>query len=138
MKLTKIGFILASCLTLFGCATGKHASESGPKLLRITAQVDGSGRFIFTPESLLYQHRTWGHPVEVTFDGAHWSKLDQSPSGWVALGSRLDLRKATIVQRKGRDTIALERTTAGFDLYLSDAPNGAADYEVTLSVPWKK
>jgi hypothetical protein len=49
----------------------------------------------------------------------------------------LDLHKATIVQRKGRDTIALERTTAGFDLYLNDSPNGAADYEVTISIPRK-
>jgi hypothetical protein len=34
--------------------------------------------------------------------------------------------------------IALEQTKDGFDLYICDSPNGAADYEVTIEIPRNK
>ena len=126
------------CLVFCGCATSKQTVASGPKVLRISANVDGSGRFVFTPERVRYEHRSWGQPTEVTFDEQPWLNLARTPSGWAAIGSQLDLRKASIVERKGRDTIALEHTPTGFDLYFSDAPNGSADYEVTVSIPRRK
>jgi len=105
------------------------------KLLRITANVDGSGRIIFTKDSVRYEHKNWSPPTDVTFDGEAWPKLDQTPAGWRAMSQPLDLTKAWIVKRAGRDVIALELTPEGFDLYLCDSPNGSADYEVTIAIP---
>ena len=68
-------------------------------------------------------------------DGEPWTKLDQTPAAWRDYSRRLDLSKARIVQRQGRDVIALEQTPDGFDLYLCDSPNGAADYDVTVAIP---
>lgn len=138
MNHQRLGFLLGVCLIFCGCATNKHTVASGPKSLRITAHVDGSGRFVFTPQSVVYEHRSWGPPKEVTFDEKTWFDLASTPSGWATMGSQLDLRKASVVQRKGRDIIALEHTPTGFDLYFSDAPNGSADYEVTVSIPRRK
>ena len=54
---------------------------------------------------------------------------------WWTPALALSLTYAWIVQRHGRDVIALESTAKGFDLYLCDSPNGAADYSVTIAIP---
>lgn len=138
MNRQSLGFLLGVSLILGGCATNKATFGSAPKLLRITASMDGSGRFVFTPQTAVYEHRTWGPPKEVTLDDKQWTDLTRTPATWAAIGAQLDLRKATIVQRKGRDTIALEPTPTGFALYLSDAPNGPGDYEVVISIPRRR
>ena len=114
------------------------AVAAQPKLLHISGRVDGSGRIIFTPKTVHYEHKHWRRPNHVLFDGEPWTKLDRTPAPWRDFGDRLDLSKAWIVKRKGRDVIALEHTPDGFDLYLCDSPNGGADYAVTLAVPRRK
>jgi len=109
-----------------------------PKLLRISARCDGSGRIIFTRDRVHYEHKHWARPTEVIFDGEPWTKLDRTPAPWRDFADRVDLTKAWIVKRKGRDVIALEKTPDGFDLYLCDSPNGAAKYAVTIAIPRRK
>ena len=53
------------------------------------------------------------------------------------MAGNLDLPGASIVVRKGRDVIALERTADGFELIFADTQMGAAAYEVTISIPRK-
>lgn len=113
----------------------EDAMAAQPKLLRITCRLDGSGRITFTPKNVRYQHKHWRPPNHVLFDGEPWIKLDQTPVPWRDLSGRLDLSKARIVQRKGRDVIALEHTPDGFDLYLCDSPNGGDEYAVTIAIP---
>ena len=156
MNILKIALMLAVSFAVGGCATNQSGVASGrpgagkitgtaagydgvnPKLLRITAYVDGSGRFIFTNQKVRYEHRNWEPPADVSFGGESWSNLAATPAVWRMIGSQLNLREAKIVSRKGRDIIALEHTAEGFDLYLSDSPNGGADYEVTISIPRMK
>ena len=114
------------------------AVAAQPKLLHISSRVDGSGRIIFTPESVHYEHKHWRRPNHVLFDGEPWTKLARTPAPWRDFGDRLDLSNAWIVKRKGRDVIALEHTPDGFDLYLCDSPNGGADYAVTIAIPRRK
>jgi hypothetical protein len=139
---------LALALLLGGCCLGSHHRRAvrrldsreiaEAKILKITAQVDGSGVFEFTPFSAQYHHLNWQPPVQVTIDGEPWFNLDQSPASWADNAPKLDLSRAQIVERKGRDVIALERTEAGFNLYLDDSPGGDDRYEVTIAIPWKK
>ena len=109
--------------------------ETQLQIVRIAARVDGSGRIVFTRGKVFYEHKHWGLPANVLFDGTPWSNIDTTPAQWTDYGSRLDLTKAWVVKRHGRDVIALEHTPDGFDLYLSDSPKGAADYEVTIAIP---
>lgn len=152
MKVLTLALLLLSCLGLCGCAcckTKRAVSQSMPgkiavtqdapscpvKLLRITASVDGSGRIVFAGKEVRYEHKHWSPPWNVTLDGEPWRELEMTPTGWGEMSGRLDLTKAWIDSRKGRDVIALEQTRDGFDLYLDDSPNGAADYEVTIAIP---
>ena len=112
--------------------------KAQPKLLRISARCDGSGRIIFTRGRVHYKHKHWARPTKVMFDGEPWRRLDRTPAPWRDFAARVDLTKAWIVSRKGRDVIALENTPDGFDLYLCDSPNGAADYTVTIAFPRRK
>ena len=112
--------------------------DAQPKLLRISATVDGSGRMIFTRSSAKYEHKHWGRPTGVQFDGEPWTNLDVTPPPWTDYVNRLDLTRATIVKRQGRDSISLENTPDGFDLYLCDSPNGAGHYEITIAIPRRR
>jgi hypothetical protein len=141
MKTLNLGLILAVCFSLCGCATCKKATPSGDsadeyvKLLCIATKVDGSDRIIFTRQSVRLEHKNRNRPTHVLFDGRPWVNLYRTPAGWRDQSGRLDLSKAWIVKRQGRDVIALEHTAKGFDLYLCDSPNGSADYEVTIAIP---
>ena len=105
------------------------------KLLRISAMLDGSCRISFTHQGVRYEHKSWVKPTDVMFDGEPWKDLDQTPPVWEQYGAKLDLSRAYIAERKGRDVIALETTPDGFDLYLADAPQGAAPYSVAIMIP---
>jgi hypothetical protein len=113
----------------------EDVSDGQPKMLRISATVDGSGRIIFTRDAVRYEHKHWDPPTDMVFDGQTWTDLDQTPSAWREIGHHLDLTKAWIVKREGRDVIALEQTPDGFDLYLCDSPNGSSEYSVTIAIP---
>ena len=106
-----------------------------PKLLRITATIDGSGRFQFTRDSLKFEHKHWSRPTHVSIDGEPWKDLNATPGPWRDVADRVDLTKAWIVKREGRDTIALESTPDGFDLHVADSPNGAAEYSIVIAIP---
>lgn len=150
-KTPNLALILLACFSLCGCVTARQpdapaAQNSSPdaadvsanacvKLLCLTANVDGSGRFIFNRDSVHYEHKNWSPPVEVTLNGEPWTDLARTPAGWHEFSRGLDLSRAWIVKRQGRDVIALETTAAGFDLYLCDSPNGSADYAVTIAIP---
>ena len=106
-----------------------------PKLLRISGRIDGSGRIVFTRDRARYEHKHWGKPAKMRFDGEPWKSPERTPAAWGEIAGGLDLTRAWIVERKGRDVIALENTPDGFDLYLCDSPNGATDYAITLAIP---
>ena len=149
---TLLYLLVATALSLGEVPPDKRPSASGsdavdafdeamaaqPKLLHISARVDGSGRMVFNSKSVRYEHKHWRQPNHVLFDGEPWIKLDRTPVPWRDFGDRLDLSKARIVKRSGRDMIAIEHTPDGFDLYLCDSPNGGSDYSVTLAIPRRK
>ncbi|MBC8112744.1 MAG: hypothetical protein H7062_00035 [Candidatus Saccharimonas sp.] len=119
-------------------ATSDDSVEAQPKLLRIYATVDGTGRIIVTGRTVCYERKRGGQLTQVKFDGEPWSDLDKTPPAWRDIGERLDLTRAWIVKRKGRDVIALETTPDGFDVYFCDSPGGAGDYEVTIAIPRRR
>lgn len=111
--------------------------DNSPRMWTVTlsASVDGSGVFHFTDEALTYQHKHWGRPAHVMFNGKPWQKLATSPEDWEAHRGKLDLTHAWVVRREGRDTVAIETTKTGFSVFLNDSPNGAANYSITIAIP---
>jgi len=109
--------------------------DAHPKLLRISATIDGSGRFRFTRKSLKFEHKHWSRPTGASIDGEPWKDTNVTPGPWKDIAGRVDLTRAWIVKREGRDTIALESTPDGFDVYVADSPNGAAEYSIVIAIP---
>ena len=121
---------------VFGRVSNLIASH-GAVELTLSATVDGSERFIFTRDNVWDDHGRWQPPKDVLFNGAAWLDLGQAPDDWTEFAAKLDLTKAHIVTRSGRDIVALESTAEGFDLYFADTQMGAAKYAVTISIPRK-
>ncbi len=133
------GFAIAF---LLGIAPSRNGSPLATHLpgaaeLTLTATIDGSERFIFTRDNVWDEHGRWSPPKEVFINGQPWEDLSQAPAGWTEFAANLDLSKATILTRNGRDVIALEPTAEGFDLYIADTQMAAAKYSVTISIPRK-
>lgn len=136
-KMSIFSLLAAACLAICGCASKRAcgAKSNYVALIRITANVDGSDRFFFTPEDVRWEHKFWGNPTDATFNGEPWTDLNHAPFGWRDLARPLNLCGAWIVNSQGRDVVALGRTSEGFELYLCDSPNGAGFYEVTIAIP---
>jgi hypothetical protein len=134
---------IAACIACSSCASrpqglpqiSMNQSVEKETTVHISATVDGSGRFVFTSGAVRYIHKSWSPPTDVKFNGEPWTNLDDTPWMWARISDRFDLSRARLVERQGRDTIALEHTPEGFDLYFCDAPNGAAAYAATVAIP---
>ena len=142
-------WVLVSLAFLIGLAAGFYAGRQsavslalpapakGTSEIKLSAVVDGSDRFVFAGESAWNEHLQWQPPRNVLLNDAPWTDLTIAPTGWPERAREIDLTKATIVDRKGRDVITLEPTADGFVVYFSDTPMGSANYEVTITVPRK-
>jgi len=149
-------FLLLSLLFLAGLAVGSVVawfwrgsmkapegiaslppSTPGAVTITISALVDGSDRFIFTRDNVWNEHGKWQAPQNVLFNGEPWTDLSMPPAGWAELSKDLNLTRASLTVRKGRDVIALEPTAEGFELYFADTPMGGATYSATISIPRK-
>jgi hypothetical protein len=133
------GFAIAFLLGIAQSRNGNTLATRAPGVaeLTLTATIDGSERFIFTRDNVWDEHGRWSPPKEVFINGQPWQDLSQAPDGWAEFAVTLDLSKATILTRNGRDIIALEPTAEGFDLYIADTQMGSAKYSVTISIPRK-
>jgi hypothetical protein len=105
--------------------------------ITFSARVDGSDRFVFTTHEAWNEHARWERPTQVRVNEAEWTDLSQAPPGWLELAPQLDLRRARILTREGRDAIALETIDDGFELHVADTLPGAGDYKVTIAIPRK-
>jgi hypothetical protein len=127
-----LGFLRPASRADSGKASAGESVE-----LTLAGTIDGSDRFIFTRDNVSNEHGKWSPPKDLMFNGLPWPDVTQLPDGWLDFAAPLDLRRATIIAREGRDVVALEATADGFDLYLADTPMGAGQYSVTISIPKK-
>lgn len=118
------------------CCTTPKPPADPYEHLTITGLIDGSEKFIFSPAGVKWVHRHWSEPDDMTFQGRPWTNPRKTPAQWAKYAT-LDLPRATITKRKGRDLVTLEPTPDGFVLYFDDAPNGADTYSVTIAIPKK-
>src|SRR5436190_17800829 len=123
-----IGFAIAFLVPRSRSGSPPATHVPGAAELTLTAIIDGSERFIFTRDNVWNEHGQWSPPKEVVLNGQPWEDLSHAPDGWGEFAANLDLNKAKILTRNGRDIIALEPTAEGFDLYVADTQMGSAKY----------
>lgn len=136
-SLPAVASALFLLVILSSCSSAPKPPVDPYEYLTISGQIDGSEKFIFTPEQVKWVHLHWAEPDDMTFKGKPWNNPRKTPAQWAEFAS-LDLPHARIIKRQGRDLVALEPTPDGFVLYFDDAPNGAAAYSVTIAIPKKQ
>jgi len=129
---------LLVCAIAFICSTSFSNDRfgRGEQEITISGFIDGSDEFHFTPGKVTWTHKHWKAPSGMQFAGRPWDKLERAPQKWLDM-TDLDLSKARVIKRSGRDTVALETTKDGFILYFCDSPNGGENYSITISIPRK-
>jgi hypothetical protein len=133
-SLPAVASALLLLILLSSCCSAPKPPVDSYEHLTISGVIDGSEKFIFTPEQVKWVHLHWSEPDDMTFKGKPWNNPRKTPAQWADF-AHLDLPHARIVQRQGRDVVALEPTASGFVLYLVDSPNGADNYSVTIAIP---
>ncbi|MBN8422401.1 MAG: hypothetical protein J0L73_26035 [Verrucomicrobia bacterium] len=126
---------LALLFSAASCTTPRPPAAAHESLT-ISGLIDGSEKFIFSPAGVQWAHLHWSEPDDMTFQGSHWYNPCKTPVQWARYAA-LDLPRARIIKRQGRDLVALEPTADGFILYFDDSPNGAGAYSVTIAIPRK-
>ena len=109
-------------------------------MLEIKAMIDGSDRVTVTPAGLAWSHHDWQWPSAVQVNGLDWNPKSEAilPStGPLAFLKQVDLSAAKVVDQSGRGGISLKPTDAGLEIQFVDAPNGASEYFIRVSLPRK-
>ena len=90
--------------------------------------IDGAGSFTFRGSKIYYEHFTWQYPSQVKINGKPWNDLNQP----FDLGFTPDFASARVVDRYGRNTVALIPHQNRLVLFIDDIENGAAQYRITI------
>jgi len=112
--------------------------ERDEHTLELAFDLDGSGVFMFRRDAVTYTHKHWSAPGNVTINGEKWGNLSETPPAWLRFAPTVRLASARVLSREARDTLAVEVVEGGFDVYVSDIPNGGARYSVTIGFPGRR
>lgn len=117
---------------------GPHATRpSAPpkRTVVIKANIDGSDELYVTARGLIWNHKLWDWPSDVTINGRSWDPHDPMPLEQLGINlTAVDLsaERVTVTHREARDTLAVEANDDGLVVYFCDSPGGADAYSVTL------
>jgi hypothetical protein len=105
--------------------------------LEIVAAIDGSDELRITRDGLSWSHKQWSWPENVTINGHPWDPHDDLK--WDVLGAApvddtSPVKLARIVDRDGRDTLAVESDPGGVTVYYADTLEGADTYTVKIEL----
>ncbi len=118
------------------------AAPERPAAERVTLTfdgvIDGSDRVVITATEARWENVYWGtYDVEVTLNGVKWRPARQRvlPNSGATrfLPPGVDLAKAQIVSRAGRDHAAIETAPGRLTLRFVDSPNGVDRYGLVVA-----
>jgi hypothetical protein len=100
--------------------------------------VDGSDRIVVTPGAARWENVHWGAPHgEVRLNGVPWTPranaVLRNAGATRFLPAGVDLSRARLVERSGRDHGSLEVEPGRLILRFVDSPNGPAPYRMVVA-----
>jgi hypothetical protein len=112
--------------------------SNGNAVFHYKGQVQGSDKILITHEGALWTHINWDYPPQpVSVNGTSWNPREKnylSTAGPVKfLPDSFSLESVDLEISKGRDVVALERTSDGLMVYLDDTPSGPGDYDFNIN-----
>jgi hypothetical protein len=107
-----------------------------PIILDIQATIDGCDVVNITQTKAIWIHRNYNPATDVKINGIAWDVSANPIFANIDL-SGADMDRAKVLSRSGRDTVVLENTDDGVEVFFNDAPSGAAPYEIKIGFDGK-
>ena len=129
------------CLVLLATAapfaataqTGAKPAQSGEGTIRLSGVIDGRDRFIFRGDTVEFRHEAFEEPTGISINGKAWDDLKKP----FELGFTPDFKKASIVEKQGRNRVELIPGTDSFSLVIDDMDSSIGVYHVTIDTTGK-
>jgi hypothetical protein len=139
-----LGGSLHHTATLTKIPTDQGATEvdwlagttTGQIVLDIKANIDGSDVLHLSQNGANWEHRLFSWPTDVSVNGIAWDPASQPQLTKTGLDDA-DFSTAKVLERSGRDLIAVETHADGLDIAFDDGPPGADVYEVKIAMDHK-
>lgn len=110
-------------------ARKKQQKPAAEKMtVTINGTIDGEGTFLFQEDKIIYQHRDFEYPTNMTVNGESWGDLyEPFELGFVPVFST-----AEMVERSGRNTIHFSAYDDRAELYIFDSASSSSQYRVSI------
>ena len=105
-------------------------------VLTLRGMIDGSEEVHIYQDRAEWIHKHWRGPADITVNGTAWDiEVPFVNQGTTAYFKHpMDFSRTRVLMARGRDVAAMVATPDKLILYLSDSPNGAAEYEMRIAV----
>ena len=137
-----------TCLVLFATATPfaataqtgekttgpeTKAAQSEEGTIKLSGVIDGRDRFIFRGDTVEFRHEAFEEPTGISINGKAWDDLKKP----FELGFTPDFKRASIVEKQGRNRVELIPGTDSFSLVIDDMDSSIGVYHVTIDTTGK-
>jgi len=108
-------------------------TASDPFYVNVDANIDGSDSLTISASGSVWNHRSMDLPSDVRINQMPWDVAAHPNRSDLGLHG-VNFSSAIVVQRSGRDTVALERTDSSLTIYFDDAPDGPGRYHIEIAL----
>jgi hypothetical protein len=130
----------ASAATTQPAEAGNIQGQGSKRIVvEIAATIDGSDELTLSADGAEWTHKNYGWPADILINNVKWDPRDGDlPStGPLEFLKKVDFSKARVLDRQGRDTVAMEAADDHVTIYFDDAPIGADHYRIRIALPLK-
>lgn len=115
----------------------RGGQDSKRVIVEVTATIDGSDELTLSADGAEWTHKNYGWPADIVINKAKWDPRDGDlPStGTLEFLKKVDFSRARVLEREGRDTVAMEPADDHITIYFDDAPIGADHYRIRIALP---
>jgi hypothetical protein len=107
-----------------------------PIVLEVDAMIDGGDTLNIAPGGVSWVHNTYKWPTEIRINGVNFDPHELADHGGTTLEKiglgEADLSSAEVIGRRGRCTVAMEKTDGGIAIHYSDPLAGAGPYWIKI------
>lgn len=130
-----LGFVLFATAAPFAATaqTGAPVAQSEEGVIRLSGVIDGRDRFIFRGNTVEFRHEAYEEPTGISINGKAWDDLSKP----FELGFTPDFKRASIVEKQGRNRVELTPGTESFSLVIDDTDASIGVYHVTIDTTGK-
>jgi hypothetical protein len=119
-------------------AVGNQAdgAQTWPIVLSVDAMIDGGDTLVIEPGGVSWVHSTYKWPTRIMINGVNFDPHEGTDHGGATLEKiglgEADLSSAEVLGRRGRCTVAMEKTDSGVAIHFADPLAGAGPYWIKI------